>query len=79
MDGIKEYVLSQTYEKKVQLLEDACDDSFGVFMQLSKILLEAPCGEGGGLPTEVIDEIFQRKLGAKPVDRDYPEEQTGED
>jgi len=62
MMGVREWILAQPYEKKIELLEDACDVGFGTFMTLSKVLLDAPCGEGGGLPTEVIDEIFQRKL-----------------
>ncbi len=54
-------ILRKTTKEKIQLLEDAYDNSFGVFWQLADILLKAPCGEGGGLPTEVIDEVFKRK------------------
>ena len=61
-NNIKEFVLKQTTEKKIQLLEDAYNESFGLFWQLASILLEAPCGKGGGLPTELIDKLFYGKL-----------------
>ena len=31
--------------------------SFGIFTQLSQILLDAPCNEGG-MPTEVVEQAF---------------------
>ena len=46
------------------MLEDAYDQNFGTFWALADILLKAPCGEGGGLPTEVIDEVYKRKSNA---------------
>ena len=61
----KEFILKQTFEKKIQLLESAYDESFGMFWAVAEILLKAPCGEGGGLPTEVIDQVFRRKLNQK--------------
>ena len=64
-NSIKEFVLKQTTEKKIKLLEDAFDESFGLFWQLATILLDAPCGKGGGLPTELIDKVFYSKLQKK--------------
>jgi hypothetical protein len=62
---IKEFILKQSFEKKIQLLESAFDEGFGMFWQVAEILLEAPCGEGGGLPTETIDKVFKNKLKEK--------------
>ena len=59
---LKNYILEQTTQRKIELLEDAYDEGIGVFIEVSKILLTASCGEGGGLPTEVIDRVFQKKL-----------------
>ena len=59
---MKKIILDQTTEEKIKMLENAYDDGFWVFWGIANVLLEAPCGEGGGLPTEVIDGIFQRKL-----------------
>lgn len=59
---LENYVLELDYEKKIQLLEDSYDQGIGVFIGVSQIFLDAPCGEGGGLPTEVIDEILRRKM-----------------
>jgi len=62
---IKEFILKQSFEKKIQLLESAFDEGFGMFWQVAEILLQAPCGEGGGLPTETIDKVFKKKLKEK--------------
>ena len=62
--GVAEFVLAQTPERKIEMLEDAYDQNFGTFWALADILLKAPCGEGGGLPTEVIDEVYKRKSNA---------------
>ena len=59
---IKDFILKQSFEKKIQLLESAYDEGFGMFWQVAEILLQAPCGEGGGLPTETIDKVFKKKL-----------------
>jgi len=61
-EGIKSFVLDQTPQRKIELLEDAYDESFGTFWAIADIFLKAPCGAGGGLSTEVIDKVFQRKL-----------------
>jgi len=62
---IKEFILKQSFEKKIELLESAFDEGFGMFWQVAEILLQAPCGEGGGLPTETIDKVFKNKLKEK--------------
>ena len=59
--SLKEYILDQSTERKILLLEDAYDQGFGVFWGIADILLKAPCGIGGGLPTEMLDEVFQKK------------------
>ncbi len=64
-DSLKDYILDQSTERKIFLLEDAYDQGFGLFWGMADILLEAPCGSGGGLPTEVIDNVFQKKLNEK--------------
>ena len=43
-------------------MEDAYDENFGTFWALADIFLKAPCGEGGCLPTEVINDVYERKL-----------------
>jgi hypothetical protein len=65
LNFLNNYILKQTTKRKIELLENAYDESFKVFWSIADILLKAPCGEGGGLPTEVIDEVFQRKLKKK--------------
>ena len=57
MTDITDFVLKQTTEKKIQLLEDAYDANFGTFWALADIFLKAPCGKGGGLSTELIDVV----------------------
>jgi len=56
------YVLELDYEQKIELLEDSYDQGIGVFIGVSQIFLDAPCGKGGGLPTEIINEVLQRKI-----------------
>ena len=64
-DLLRDYILEQSTERKIVLLEDAYDQGFGVFWGIADVLLKAPTGKGGGLPTEVIDEVFQKKLNEK--------------
>ena len=52
------YVLELEFQQKIELLEDSYEQGIGVFTEVSQIFLDAPCGEGGGLPTEVIDEVL---------------------
>ena len=61
-DMLVNYVLELDYEQKIELLEDSYDQGIGVFIGVSQIFLDAPCGEGGGLPTEIINEVLQRKI-----------------
>ncbi len=56
------YVLELDYERKIELLEDSYDQGIGVFIGVSQIFLDAPCGAGGGLPTETINEVLLRKM-----------------
>lgn len=54
------WVLSLSRKMKFKLLEDSLkEDEFGVFMGLTKILLDAPLSEGG-IPTEEIEEIRKK-------------------
>jgi hypothetical protein len=58
---MKEAILEQTKEEKINMLEDAIEDGFFAFWGIANILLEAPIGEGGGLTTEDITAIWDRK------------------
>lgn len=62
---LRDYILELSTQRKIVLLEDAYDQGFGVFWGIADVFLQAPCGKGGGLPTEVIDEVFQKKLNEK--------------
>ena len=49
-------------EIKLGLLKDALkEDKFGIFFQLSKVLLDAPISEGG-IETEAIEAIHNGHL-----------------
>ena len=58
---MKEVILEQTKEEKINMLEDAIEDGFFAFWNIANILLEAPIGEGGGLTTEDITAIWDKK------------------
>lgn len=58
---MKEVILEQTKEEKIDMLEDAIDKGFFAFWNIANVLLEAPIGEGGGLTTEDITAIWDRK------------------
>lgn len=62
---LRDYILELSTKRKILLLEDAYDQGFGVFWGIADIFLKAPCGNGGGLPTEIIDEVFQKKINEK--------------
>ena len=64
-DMLVNYVLELDYEQKIELLEDSYDQGIGVFIGVSQIFLDAPCGNGGGLPTEIINEVLQKKINEK--------------
>ncbi len=56
----KEWFLSLPKETKLNLLEDSLKESeFGIFMGMSKVLLDAPIQEGGIL-TEDIEEVRKK-------------------
>lgn len=58
----QQMILNFPREIKIQCLKDALEqDKFGVFLGLSKILLDAPLNEGG-LESEVIEAIHQEHL-----------------
>lgn len=58
----QQMILNFPRELKIQCLKDALkEDNFGIFLGLSKILLEAPLNEGG-LETEIIEQIHQEYL-----------------
>ncbi len=59
---VKDVVLKKSKEEKLELLENAYDADFGMFWELATVFLEAPLGEGGGLSTDEIDSVFQKKL-----------------
>lgn len=57
MGELKEWFLSMDKDVKLGLLESALkDNKFGEFMQLSKIVLDAPITEGG-ISTEEIENV----------------------
>ena len=59
-DQEKTFVLALPLKMKLDLLESALkEDKFGVFMAMTKILLEAPISEGG-VPTEMIEDIRKK-------------------
>ena len=57
MKEFKEWFLSMDKDVKLGLLESALkDDKFSEFMQLSKIVLDAPITDGG-ISTEEIENV----------------------
>jgi hypothetical protein len=57
---IKEFVLSQGYIAKLNILDKALEDEeFGFFLAISRILLDAPLSEGG-VETETIEKIRKK-------------------
>ena len=53
----EKWFLNLSTDLKIQLLEQSLEqDRFAYFMQLSKILLDAPLSDGG-LSTELIESI----------------------
>lgn len=58
----QQMILNFPREIKIQCLKDAlAQDKFGVFLGLSKILLDAPLN-AGGLESEIIEQIHQEHL-----------------
>ena len=62
MSQESDMILSFPREVKIKCLQDALEqDKFGIFFQLSKILLDAPINKGG-LETELIEKIHNEHL-----------------
>lgn len=62
---IKKIFLSQPREVQLESLRDVYKKKgFGAFKALAQIALDAPCGESGGIPTEVIAELHNELLAA---------------
>ncbi len=61
-DGLSkedEWILSLSKERKLGFIRDLSKkNEFGMFMRLSKILLEAPLDEGG-ISTDEIDQAWR--------------------
>jgi hypothetical protein len=58
----KDWVLGLPKEMKLMVLEDSIkEDEFGIFLNLSKVLLDAPLSEGG-ISTEEIEEIRKKYI-----------------
>ena len=55
-EAATKFLLAQSVETKIRLLEESVNEDFGIFMQIANILLEAPIIEGG-LPSELITKI----------------------
>jgi|32_taG_2_1085360.scaffolds.fasta_scaffold34726_4 hypothetical protein len=56
----KEWFLNLPEEIKLDVLENSLkEDKFGVFMEMTKILLEAPI-QNGGVSTEKIETIRKK-------------------
>ena len=56
----KEWFLSLPEETKLDVLEDSLKkNEFGIFMAMTKILLDAPI-QNGGISTEKIEEVRKK-------------------
>lgn len=59
---MKEIILNLPRESKIEILKDALKkEKFGIFFELSKILMDAPLNKGG-LESEVIVKIHNENL-----------------
>ena len=57
---MESFLLSLDRKKQIKMLEDALkEDRFDIFKTLSKVLLDAPLDKGG-IPTDVVSEIFKK-------------------
>jgi len=58
----RDWVLGLPKETKLRFLEDALkEDNFKIFLQISKILLDAPLCDGG-ISTEEIEEVRKKYI-----------------
>ena len=57
---MKNLLLEIPKEKKIRMLEDALrENKFSIFMEMSRIYLDAPLNKGG-LETEIVRDIFKK-------------------
>jgi len=57
---MKNLLLGIPKEKKIRMLEDSIrENKFSIFMEMSRIFLDAPLNEGG-LETETVSAIFKK-------------------
>jgi|TARA_R110002020_G_scaffold150401_1_gene327057 hypothetical protein len=57
---MKNFLLTIPKEKQVRMLEDSLrENKFSIFLELSKILLDAPLNKGG-LESEIVRGIFEK-------------------
>jgi len=57
---MENFLLNLDRNKQIKMLEDALkEDRFDIFTSLSTVLLDAPLDKGG-VPTEVIEELFKK-------------------
>ena len=57
---MKNFLLTIPKEKQIRMLEDSLrENKFSIFLELSKILLDAPLNKGG-LETEIVRDIFKK-------------------
>ena len=58
----REFILKMPKESKIDCLQAALrEKEFGIFLGLSRILLDAPLNEGG-LETEIILDIYNKNF-----------------
>ena len=56
----KQFILGLPTDVKLDILESALkENKFGIFMSLSRVLLDAPISEGG-VSTELIEEVRKK-------------------
>ena len=56
----KEWFFSLPKETKLDILEDSLkENKFGIFLAMTKVLLDAPI-QGGGISTEEIEEVRKK-------------------
>ena len=57
---MKNFLLTIPKEKQIRMLEDSLrENKFSIFLELSKILLDAPLNNGG-LESEIVRGIFEK-------------------
>jgi hypothetical protein len=59
-NNMKNFLLTIPKEKQIRMLEDSLrENKFSIFLELSKILLDAPLNKGG-LESEIVRGIFEK-------------------